>query len=347
MAQGIFEDAAQDARAPSVSAMSSILMPGAEREAAFEAHPVVSDLAKVPTPAVRDAFDIVCRAVVHREPGVCFTANSRFGKTYGMAVVRRTLPQTFPGLGIIVVVAKDHPRSSEATFYSDLLLDCGHHAADVGTAISRRNRLLSLWLAMAQACSSDRLLLFIDEAQNWHEDEYTYLRDISNYLAEHGVRLITVLIGHPLLHSVRATFLHAKRTDLIGRFMLHPYPFRGLTSLADAAAVLAAYDNAEISEFPEGSGISYSEFFRPKAFRSGWRLVSEAEACWAAFAAGAGKHAGSYEVGMHWMATAIRDVFYQYWETDRGAPATDGDKWAVAVSASGFEWSLGVTQDPS
>lgn len=110
MVPGTFEDAAQGARAQSVSAMSSILMPGAEREAAFEAHPVVSDLAKVPTPAVRDAFDIVCRAVVHREPGVCFTANSRFGKTYGMAVVRRTLPQTFPGLGIIAVGHLEKPR---------------------------------------------------------------------------------------------------------------------------------------------------------------------------------------------------------------------------------------------
>ncbi|NMG30625.1 ATP-binding protein [Aromatoleum evansii] len=342
-----FENSVRDGPAESRGATSSILMPGAEREAAFQAHPVVGDLAKVPTPAVRGAFDVVCRAVVHREPGVCFTANSRFGKTYGMEVVRRTLPQTFPALGIISIVAKDHPRSSEATFFSDLLLDCGHHAADVGTGTSRRNRLISLWLATAQASSGDRLLLSIDEAQNWHEEDYTYLRDISNYLAERGVRLITVLIGHPLLLALRGTLLLAKRTDLIGRFMLHPYPFRGLTSLDDASAVLAAYDNPEISEFPEGSGISYSEFFRPEAFRSGWRLAREAEACWAAFASAAGKHAGRYEVGMHWMATAIREVLYQYWEEDRGAPATDGGRWDVAVSESGFEWSLGVTQDPS
>lgn len=322
-----------------------LLEPGAARDQAFTLHPVVTDKAKVPTPAVKEAFEVVRGAIVHYEPGVCFAADSRFGKTYGIDVLRQTLPQSFPGLPMYSVSAKGHDRSSERSLYTDLLLDCRHGMADSGTAMARRIRLLNLWIATAQASSSDRLLLFVDEAQNWDEEDYTHLRDLSNDLASREVRLIVLLFAHPSLLVIRTSLLGHKRTDLIGRFMLRPLGFRGVTSLADLIEIMKCYDDPSISEFPSGTGISYSQFFRPRAYREGWRLEKEAGRCWAAFSSVAAKHGGHFQIGMQWVTSAIREFLYSHWRAEHGEPASDHDLWEEAVSASGFESSLGVIQD--
>lgn len=336
---------------PSVSSaiatdfVQRLLEPGTERDRAFTIHPVVTDKAKIPTPAIKEAFEVIKAAIVHYDPGVCFSADARFGKTYGIEVLRQTLPQSFPGLPTFWVAAKGHDRPSERSLYSDLLLDCHHGITDSGTAMARRLRLLNMWIATAQASNSDRLLLFVDEAQNWNEDEFTHLRDLSNDLASREVRLIVLLFAHPSLLVIRTSLLGQKRTDLIGRFMLHPVAFRGVTSLIDLQEVAKCYDDPTISEFPAGTGISYSQFFRPNSYRNGWRLEKEAKYCWAAFSRVATKHGGNYQIGMQWVTGAIREVLYSYWRTEHGELADEGDLWERAIDASGFESALGVIQD--
>ncbi len=184
-----------------------LLEAGTERDQAFEIHPIVTDKAKIPTPMIREAFDVLTGALVHHEPGVCFIAESRYGKTFAIDVLRQTLPQSFPSVPTHSVVAKGHDRVSERTFYSDLLLDCGHSLSDSGTATARRIRLLNMWLATAEIMSSDRLVVFVDEAQNWTQGEFTFLRDVSNSLATRGVRLIVILFGHPGLLTTRASLI--------------------------------------------------------------------------------------------------------------------------------------------
>lgn len=330
----------------SLIAPAFLLQPGEARDQTFEIHPIVTDKAKIPTPAVKDAFEIIKTAIVHRDPGVCFIADSRFGKTFGIDVLRQTLPQCFPKLPVFSVIAKDHDRPTERTLYTDILLDCRHGVTDTGTAIARRMRLLNMWVATMQASGEDRLVMFVDEAQNWTVEDYTRIRDLSNDLASHGIRLITVLFGNPGLITLRASLIGEKRADLIGRFMLHPFYFRGVSSILEMVEVMKCYDSHEISEFPVGSNICYSQFFRPDAYQSGWRLEQEAGKCWAAFSSSAGKHGGNYQVGMQWVASAIRNFLYVYWQAEHGQPYDAGDVWSEAVSASGFEFTLGVTQDP-
>ncbi len=330
----------------SLDATDLLLRSSAERDQTFEVHPVVTDKAKIPTPAVRDAFEVITSAIVHRDPGVCFVANSRFGKTFAIDVLRETLPQSFPRIPMYSVVAKEHDRPTERSLYTDLLMDCQHGVTDSGTAMARRIRLLNLWLVTVQVSGGDRLILFVDEGQNWGEEDFTRIRDISNDLALNGFRLITLLFAHPNLLAARTSLIASKRTDLIGRFMLRPRVFRGVTSLSDLIEIMKCYDDPKVSEFPLGSGISYSQFFRPNAYHEGWRLEKEAGPCWAAFSTEASKHKGHYQVGMQWITNAIRNFLYVYWQLEHGEPADSGNLWAEAVSASGFEFSLGVTQDP-
>jgi len=329
-----------------IDTIDSILRPGSARDLTFEVHPVVTDKAKIPTPAVKEASGVITSAIVHRDPGVCFVADSRIGKTFAIEVLRQTLPQSFPKLPIFSVAAKEHDRPTERSLYTDLLMDCQHGVADSGTAMARRIRLINLWLATVQASGGDRLILFVDEAQNWAEEDYTRLRDISNDLALHDFRLITLLFAHPNLLATRTSLLASKRTDLIGRFMLHPYDFKGVSSLSELIEILKCYDDPKISEFPRASGISYSQFFLPNEYHNGWRLEKEAGKCWAAFSTEIEQHKGRFQLGMQWLASAIRNFLYANWDIEHGELASADNIWIEAVRASGIKYSLGVTQDP-
>lgn len=319
----------------------------ADRDRIFQTHPVVTDKAKIPTPAIKEVTDTIRRAIVHRDPGVAFVGHSRFGKTFAIDVIKETLPQSFPEIPIYSVAAKEHDRPTERSLYTDLLMDCQHGVSDSGTALARRIRLLNLWLATVRRPGGDRLILFVDEAQNWGVEDFTRLRDLSNDMALNGYRLITILFAHFNLLSTRASLLSEQRTDLIGRFLLHPGYFRGASTISDTIEIMKSYDDPEISEFPKGSHISYSEFFLPQKYRGGWRLEQEAGACWAAFEAEAGNQKGHYQVGMQWMSSAIRNFLYLNWQQEHGEPADSGNLWMQSVSASGFADSLSVTQPPS
>ncbi|WP_420473781.1 AAA family ATPase [Noviherbaspirillum sp. ST9] len=307
-------------------------------------HPVIRNRARLPTPPIRNAFNIVSRTVLQRDPGCCFIAHPRFGKTSAIRVLSKQLAHSFPAMPIVTINAKSHQRFSEATFYGELLTTCGHGAPTAGKIEARRSRFFNFVWALAQSRDSDRVLIFIDEAQNWHESEFSVLRDLSNDLSlERDVILIAVFFGQPELASIRTALLQSARIDLIGRFMIQQHNFAGLATLAELVETMGYYDDPDVSEYPEGSGTSYSEFLLGAAFRSGWRLQNESGRLWKQFKDAAQPHGGLGQLGMHWVAASIRTFFVSQMEYDHpGLEGTDED-WENAVRASGFAQSLGVT----
>lgn len=320
---------------------SPFLSPGESRERAFQTHPIVLDRAKFPTATIQTAYDIISQGIVHRDSGVAFIAKFRFGKTYGIDALIAQIKQNF-NIAICSLVAKYHDRNTELSFYTDALQDCGHTGANLGrTAVERRSRLFRMWIAEVQESGGDCLLLFVDEAQNWHEDQWTYLRDLSNDLqrSPYEIRLITVSFAQPLFRSIRESLYEAERMDLVARFMLRVNQFNGIGSLEDTQKLLALYDDPAVSEYPVSSGICYSHFFRPQMYFGGWRLQNEASECWSEFVAAASKHEGKPEVGMLWMASAIRNFLYIHWNSEHGKSAPEMNIWTQAVAESSYESS--------
>jgi hypothetical protein len=183
-------------------------------------HPVLRGQIWLPTPAIRMAFDVLANTALQRAPGCSFHAHPRFGKTSAIEVLKGQLVQSFPDMPVYSISATWHLRFSELVYLGELLGGCTHVMSSVGKAEPRRTRLLHYLWVQAKARGSDRIVLFIDEAQNWHEPELTMLRDIANDLAlHHGIRLIAVLFGAPELVALRTSLIQCGRIDLIGRFM--------------------------------------------------------------------------------------------------------------------------------
>ena len=316
------------------------LKPGVPREEAFIAHPIVTDKAKFPTSSIKSAFGVIKNAIIQRDPGIAFTADPRFGKTYAIDVLEQFIPESFPEIPIFRSNAKQHQRPSEKALYNDILQDFGFDSTGNGSAASRRNQIVNLMISASQAMESDRILLFIDEAQNWHEDELTWVRDISNDLALSEIRLITAMFAHPELHTIRNNLMK-RRTDLIGRFLVRPHIFRGVQTFEHLKEIFSLLDDPESSSFPCGSGISYSRFFLPNEFdKLGWRLADEATPCWNAFIRQMQKFGGHYEIGMRWLMTALRTWLFFHWEYEHGVLPREIDLWENAVECADFGASL-------
>lgn len=247
-------------------------------------HPVVRSQIRLPTPAIRSAFDVLANTALQRAPGCCFHAYPRFGKTSAIEVLIQQLGQAFPEMPICSINAVWHPRFSELVYMGELLSDCTHVISTAGKTEARRSRLVNFLWAQAKSRGSDRIFMFIDEAQNWHEPQLTMLRDIANALAHHHqVVLIAAFFGAPELAALRTSLIQSGRNDLIGRFMTQIYVFPGVRSLEELVTTMGFYDDAQVSEYPESSGRCYSEYLLPQAYASGWRLEKEAPQLWNQF----------------------------------------------------------------
>ncbi|MBY0240251.1 MAG: ATP-binding protein [Burkholderiaceae bacterium] len=308
-------------------------------------HPVINNQIQLPTPAIRAAFDVVANIALERSPGVCFRGDPRVGKSSAIDVLIEQLRLAFPEMPTYHVNAKWHPRFSEVVFFGELLKSVSHVLATSSKIEVRRSRLANFLWTEAQSSHSDRIMLFIDEAQCWPEPALTMLRDLSNDLIlDHGIRLIVVLFGTAELSAIHSMLLHAGRVDLIGRFMPRLLEFRGMGDVAELSATMGLYDDADVSEFPLGSGLSYSQCLLPLAYGSGWRLAHEAGGLWEQFRRAAQSKGGLRQVGMQWVNASIRDFFLQHMEFDHAGLQGDAQEWHQAVARSGFENSLGLAQ---
>ncbi|NVD97940.1 AAA family ATPase [Massilia sp. BJB1822] len=322
---------------------------GAQRPSAanlklLSSHPVVCNQARLPTPSIQRAYAEIAEAVTERDAGVSFVAYSRFGKTFAISVLADQLATAFPEVPVLCTNAKEHSTFSEMTFFSELLEGCTRVPTGPGKARDLRNKMVRFLWTLAESRNSDRIVLFVDEAQNWAEPELTALRDVSNDLALFAdVVLLVNLFGAPALANTRVTLLQAGRTDLVGRFMVLQYEFQGVTSMADFSATGRCYDDVEISEYPPGSGVSFSEFFMPIAFRDGWRLEQEAALVWDSFQKAARAHGGVKQIGMKWIAVSVRKFLMAQSEWDRAGFHGTYEMWAEAIARSGFIQTLGVT----
>lgn len=308
------------------------------------AHPVLRGRIRLPTPAIRTAFDVLANTALQRAPGCCFHAHPRFGKTSAIEVLIQQLGQSFPEMPMYSISAAWHPRFSELVYMGELLAGCTHVLSIAGNFEQRRVRLINFLWTQAKARGSDRVVVFIDEAQNWHEPQLTMLRDIANDLKlHHGVQLIAVLFGAPELAALRTSLIQSGRIDLIGRFMIQQYEFHGITCLEDLMTTMSFYDDADVSEYPAGSGKCYSEYLLGQAFRNGWRLQQEGPRLWEQFRLTAQASGGLGQIGMLWVADSIRQFFLDQLELDHPGLKGSATDWGNAVGRSGFKDSLGVT----
>lgn len=235
-------------------------------------HPVIDGDYVVPTIATEAASEFVCEVVRTRLPGCMVVGKQRFGKSRSIRQTKADLLEAFgPKLvivGIQVEFTEDKPK--ESWHYTFCLDSIGHVLAEGGSPNDLKRRFQEAVVKQVAESGQRRVVLIYDDAQFLWEHQFGYMMNDFNFFEKKGIKATYVLVGQEELVLRRKNFLLAKRQQLVGRFMVRTHIFHGVRNVEDMQACLESFDVN--TEFPTGSGISYTQHFFPKAFEKGWTL---------------------------------------------------------------------------
>lgn len=318
---------------------SAALSPGADREHHLANHPLNQRPVAILTTAIKNAFIIATDAVRFKRVGCAFLADFRTGKSTALEMIARELTDVLPEVACELVSAIGHDTVTERAFWGDLLVAFG--LPFYGNAQDRFQRLR---LAIITACAEvggRHFCLLIDEGQNWGKREFTFLRDFSNQLRQKDRYVLTTVIFGDLRLKELAAELRSDRKDLWARFLMKPEPFACMGSVEDLKFYLSEHDNVKHCEYPAGSKLSYSEFFLPRAYASGWRLSDEAQNAWDAFLrAAATVNRKLRDIGMQWVGDAVTHFLTAGMANDVEGFKSFPEDWDEAIFQSKFTDSL-------
>lgn len=222
---------------------------------------------------------------------------------------------------------------AEGAFIADIL-----HSMDFEPMIRRelaekRNQLRRALYALG--ADGEHLFLIIDEAQDLDQMELKWLKGTINWLVGRKLKVTVVLFGQQELIWLRNDLASSGRSDLNARFTSMLHEFENPTKLIDLLPALEACD--EGSEWPEGSGWSYTHFLWPLAFRAGLRLAQQAGPMWRAFkSAGMNSKGRAAGVGMNYFAEALAELATLTRDRDSPNFQLTKEDWDQAVASCGY-----------
>jgi hypothetical protein len=305
------------------------------RTRSIREHPVVRKKYVVPTPSIDEFYERVRKCILYGTSGSMLFGQPRYGKTRAIRYVVNMLAVEYPRIVTFSFLCRRNKAHSEAAFFSHLLYCAGHANPNSGTITQKRDRLMHKLLDRVEKSDESLIILFADEAQRLGIDEYEWLRDVYDELDGRGVRVLVFLIGQPELLNQKNALRQGQHTHIVGRFMTHEVPFRGLMSADDAATCLAGYD---VSCFPERTDWTYTRFFLPRAYDNGFRLVSQAQPLWEAFL-DAHEEAGftfELELPMKYFTQAVEIILIKNSESDSPELRLSQQLWREAVFESNY-----------
>lgn len=319
-----------------------------DRETLYTNHPVVTTRFEFPTPPLIRAVDAIMPIIAAGGPGCAFCAYPRFGKSRAINYCCARLPEVFPRDPIVSFHAHLETISNARNFFADLYKQSGYTLKKPIPPRDIRDMLVRAWFMECVARGSKRLIFFGDEMQRLTPNEYTWLIDVSNDLEQLGIRMTSILFGQPELASLRAMLKRSSRGDILGRFMSRWFAFGGISSALELQEVFRCYDDPEHGEYPDDSGIAFSQFFIPDGYKHGWRLASCAGLCWELFLQQANERLGrssiaKVSIGMEWVALAVQYALTHFGDEDRPKFTIAKDQWSKAIKRSGFADSVELT----
>ena len=245
-------------------------------------HPIEMDQYTLSTKSIGQVVNKISLWSKRKIRGGIIYGRPRLGKTRTIRFVRTNIAKMFgkPVAHFLFTCART-VSNNESGFLSDLLRDLGYGLPLAGTALQKRHRVIEFLISEAQSCNDHRVILFIDEAQNLRWIHFEWLIAIYNALEMAEVQMYVYLFGQEELIAQKDAYRAENRQQIVGRFMVAKHQFTGLRSKEDLRYALARYDLH--SEYPTGSGISFTKHYFPAAFLHGWRLADLTELLWSCF----------------------------------------------------------------
>lgn len=299
-------------------------------------HPIESGSYIIPTPEIEFMFEKIYSWISKRAPGGIVYGRPRIGKSRALKFIVTHLPKIYGDeLAVFSVRCKKHSVANDNTFYQEILSDLKHRHAKSGKAVDKRERIVNFFIEQGQRTGVNRVILFLDEAHRLTSTHYDWLMDIYNDLDAADVNFTLISVGQKELIDLRSTFLHTKKSQIIGRFMVHEHQYLGIKNQKEIKKCLNGYDE---SEYPEYSGCSYTRFYFPDAFDQGERISVFSSELFKIFKELRQEYnlPQKFDIPMQYLASTVEFVFKQYGARGEGVYWPTVEQWKSAVKESGY-----------
>jgi hypothetical protein len=201
-----------------------------------------------------------------------------------------------------------------------------------------RRQIVNLMLVKAEKSKLRRIILIMYEAHRLTEFHYNWLMDIYNELDREKVTMSVISVGQEELLSRRTFFLEQKKSQIIGRFMMHEHQFSGLRTRDEIRLVLRCYDSPEISSYPNDSDWSYTRFFFPNGYERGERLEKGAKQLYNLFVEIRKEHGVSSdsEIPMEYFAFTVENAPKMYYSHGDGCEWITINQWKESIELTDY-----------
>lgn len=246
-------------------------------------HPMLIQEYAIYTPPIDEFFNSICEWIDNKVPGGYIYGVSRLGKSRAIKFwLSNLIEEKYDGRIVFFNMNyRDHQRPSEREFMTEILSAIDHKFQEGGRTSDKLQRVINHMCVRAKNCLTNHVILMIDEAQFMHDQEYKWLCTIQNEMDRLGFRFTVISVGSHELTYQHEIFAMAENAYLMSRFMVRNACFHGIRSHVELAYVLAGYDDE--SEWPKGSGLSFTHYFFPRAYKAGFRIGDSSTEMWEIF----------------------------------------------------------------
>jgi hypothetical protein len=297
-------------------------------------HPIVEREYTLLTPMLRAAYAIARERVWTRRTGVVFYGSPRIGKSKCAEEIRRLLLDEFPTSYVVVAQARRTLRASDGHMFR-LLLEAQGHILSVRTSpdLLFRNAVTHVEMETSRR-KGRQFVLILDEMQLLNDTDLQQLVVLQNALVSKRIKMTTLSFAQPEILHRRTSLMTAKQGQIIARFLSEPIKFEGCSNAKELKELLKGFD--EESDFPEGSGCSYTQFFVPLAFQNKFRLHHHSTAIWKALR-DAADGAGDDGLPMEHVCLVIEHILLSARTEDCASFVLSKQDIVSAVEASNLE----------
>ncbi|MDR0212274.1 MAG: hypothetical protein LBJ33_24320 [Pseudomonas putida] len=297
-------------------------------------HPVIDTNFLLASNEINRICKIAMDKIFMRRTGVIFYGPSRLGKTGCSCVLQDCLSKYSPKVYCNRVVVVNREGQKYTNIGLQLATLEGYQKKSRDTRWDVLNYLTDRIIVRVREHGCNQYVCIIDEFQRLKGGDLYQLVDLYNLLDQESVKMTVVSFAMPEVVDLREELFGIEQRQIISRLMSELIEFKGCSDVKDLAVILRGYDLQ--TEYPEGSGISFTCSFFPTAFASGFRLESYCELMWMCMNSYA---SGVYvkNLPMEHILATLRYLLNSYSENDSEDFKLSESMVCEAIEASSFK----------
>jgi hypothetical protein len=202
-------------------------------------------------------------------PGACVYGPQRNGKTCAINYIIASASEFFSTRFLMVrVIIPEGLAERGNTFAIEVLIQHGV-IANTRDPARLKKRFMDWLRERMHDTDAERLIVFVDEAQNLSRAHHGQIMYWHNLCEEASMRPFTLLVGQPELGASAASYVEMNELQVTGRFYERPHEFQGI-ALSDVVKVLRAFQQPVLHQGGQ-QPCGLAQLF-PDHWAAGWRV---------------------------------------------------------------------------